>query len=460
MTISRRAFAAGVVAAAVGLPTRDAPLARLAVALGGTKPTAAASTPGPGQRIVGVDVSNHPIPFPSNLQRVCHFDQAWLDTQARRYWDDYASHLQRPLDAYDRADFWFRYIAIPLQHKAMLGQSLGTGEERIEKDLALIHMVGYYGGIWFGKKLDEFLGLSTTSKCETPDPGPTDDAFDPMTAALATAITTARDGSNGEVLEAAENALRGGDLLFYLSNGLPTLNGLIGAYAYNVGYTNAILVPDNRALPPPANPNGPSPFSPPWNSFRFKPNGIFDASYPVWADPATAEKRQPLPPSRRPFKPVPYLIGSVPALKLSRAKLDHAKTHNAAQVERIRAGRFDRRGHAVARGDLAAMSQASFNLGTAMWTGVPTLNVRPWDAPSYNLLVALSLFFVQAMQAPGQACLAAAASGNAHDARNALMTAAIAAPFGLSYLVALNRGDSEGYACFTADESIPPFVFA
>ena len=40
------------------------------------------------------------------------------------------------------------------------------------------------------------------------------------------------------------------------------------------------------------------------------------------------------------------------------------------------------------------------------------------------------------------------------------MTAAIAAPFGLSYLISLNRGNSEQYACYTADESIPPFIFS
>jgi hypothetical protein len=450
MGISRRSFVGGLAAAAV-----SAPVARLRLDAFAPQST----QPRPGQRIVGVDISRHPVPFPPNLQTVCQFDQAWLNSLARRYWDEYASHLNRPLNDYDRADFWFRYIAIPLQQKAMLGQSIGTGDGRIEKDLALIHMVGYYGGIWFGKKLDEFLHMSTTSKCKTPDPGPTESDFDAMTNSLATSINTARRGSDLEVLEAAENALRGGDLLFYLSNGLPTLNGLIGAYAYNVGYTNAILVPDNRALPPPANAHGPSPFSPPWNSFTFKSNGVFDAGYPVWADPKTAQKRQPLPPSRHPFKPIPYLIGSVPALKLSRAKLTEAQQHHAAEVARIKAGRFDRNGHFVARGDLAAMSQASFNLGTAMWTGVPTLNIRPWDKPSYDLIVALSLFFVQAMQAPGQACMAAAASGNAGDARNALMTAAIAAPFGLSYLISLNRGDSVGYACYTSDQSIPPFVF-
>lgn len=410
--------------------------------------------------ITGVDISQHPVPFPAHLQEVAELDQAWLDSLAVRYWDDYASKLNRPLNAYDRADFWFRYIAIPLQQKAMEGRSLGTGDERIEKDLALIHMVGYYGGIWFGKKLDEFLGNSTTSKCASPDPVPNDDKFDAMAVALDNAIRAGREGSDEAAIEAAENLLRGGDLVYYLSNGLPTLNGMIGGYAYNVGYTNAILVPDNRALPPPANANGPSPFNPPWNSFLFTPNGVFDATYPVWADPATANTVQPLPPNPGPFTPVPYLLGDVPALQMSRALYEAAKTGHPAEYDRVMRGVFDRQGKIVNRGDLSVLAQAAFNTGTATWTAVPTLNIRPWDDPSYNLILALSIYFVQALQAPGQALLAAAVNNDPPQARNALMTAAISMPFGLSYLISLNAGDSGRYACYTADESIPPFAFA
>lgn len=391
---------------------------------------------------------------------MCEFDQRWLDEQARRYWDDYAQFLGRPLDAYDRADFWFRYLAIPLQEKAMLGRSLGTRRGRIEKDLALIHMVGYYGGIWFGKKLDEFTGTSTTAQCgPDADPPPEDSEFDAMTLALRNAVDVAREGTDAQAIAAAETALRGGDLVFFLSNGLPTLNGLIGAYSYNVGYTNAILVPDNRALPPPLNPDGPSPYSPPWNSFEFTSNGLFDATYPVWADPATAESVAPLPPDPAGFTPVPYLTGDVPALQLSRALFEGAATDHAAEFERIRAGVLDRDGNPALLGDLNVLSQAGFNTGTATWTAVPTLNIRPWDEPSYHLIVALSLYFVQAMQAPGQACMAAAAAADPDAARNALLTAAIAMPFGLSYLISLDRGNSDVYACYTADESIPPFTF-
>ncbi len=453
--ITRRAFGAGAIAlaAATAIDVGTAGAAPLPPA----RPRrATSSTP----RIVGVDISQHPVPFPPKLQEVLEFDQAWLDHLAQQYWDDYASHLGRPLNDYDRADFWFRYIAIPLQEKAMLGRSLGTKKARIEKDLALIHMVGYYGGIWFGKKLDEFLGNSTTSKCATPDPVPSDDKFDAMAVALDRAIKAGREGTDAQAIEAAENLLRGGDLVFYLSNGLPTLNGMIGGYAYNVGYTNAILVPDNRALPPPANANGPSPFNPPWNSFQFTTNGVFDATYPDWSKAETANSVQPLPPNPGPFTPVPYLTGDVPALRMSRALFEGAKASNPAGYDRVKQGVFDRSGNVVNRGDLSVLSQAAFNTGTATWTAVPTLNIRPWDDPSYNLILALSIYFVQALQAPGQALMAAAVNDDGPQARNALMTAAISMPFGLSYLISLRAGNSGRYACYTADQSIPPFVFA
>lgn len=453
--ITRRAFGVGAVAVAA-----TAALDRRPVGAAPRLPARPKRLSTNQPAITGVDLTNHTVPFPPHLQEVAHFDQAWLDTLAVRYWDDYASHLGRPLNAYDRADFWFRYIAIPLQQKAMEGNSLGTGDQRIEKDLALIHMVGYYGGIWFGKKLDEFLGQPTTSKCANPDPVPSDDKFEAMAVALGKAIGAGRGGDDAAAIEAAENLLRGGDLVYYLSNGLPTLNGMIGGYAYNVGYTNAILVPDNRALPPPANPSGPSPFSPPWNSFLFTPNGVFDATYPVWADPATANTVQPLPPNPGPFTPVSYLLGDVPALQMSRDLLETAKAARPAEYDRVKQGVLDRRGNIVNRGDLSVLAQAAFNTGTATWTAVPTLNIRPWDDPSYNLILALSIYFVQALQAPGQALMAAAVSDDGPQARNALMTAAISMPFGLSYLISLNAGDTGDYACYTADESIPPFTFA
>ena len=371
------------------------------------------------------------MPFPDNLLEVAELDQDYLDSLARRYWEEYARHLGRPLNEYDKADFWFRYIAIPLQEKALQGRSLGTGDERIEKDLGLIHMVGYLGGIWFGKKLDEFLGMETTSKCDDPDPAPTDEDFEDMVELLRNAIAAAREGTDEEAIELAEEAIRGGDIAHFFTNGLPTLNGAIGGYSYNVGYCYAILIPDNRAVPPPANPEGPSPWDPPWNSFLWTSTGIFDSTYPVWADPATAESLEPEPPGNPdPFEPVPYLIGDTAGMAIARRWLEDAKASDPDEYDRIVQGNFDRDGNPVTRGHLEVLAQSSYNTGFAFWTAVPTLNLRTWDDPSYHLIVSLSLFFLQAVQAAGAALTAAATTGDGPQARDALATLPLPVPAG------------------------------
>lgn len=466
--ITRRTFTRGLgVATLAGGLTGVGGARALAQTLSGSSPVPLAR-PRAQRAIIGVDISNHPVPginsgsFP-NLATVLDFDQRWLDQQAKNYWSEYAQHLGRPLNEFDRADFWFRYVAIPLQKKALRGGSLGTRAGRVEKDLALMHMVGYYGGIWFFKKLEQFTGKDQTAACPPkgkPTAGPTNETFAPMSATLRAAIAAARTGGDGEALEYAENALRGGDIIFYLSNGLPTLNGLIGSYSYNVGYTNAILVPDNRAFPPPVNPPGPSPFSPPWNSFEFTSNGVFDATYPVWADPNTAATKAPLPPDPSGFTPVPYLIGDTPAMALARARFTAAQNEHPQDFLRIRQGLLGRNGQPVARGDLSVLAQAAFNTGTATWTAPGLLDVRMWDKASYDLIIALSVFFVQAVQSAGQACMASAAASNPLDARNAIMDTAVALPFGLSYLIGAGQRTNEFYACRTADECVPPFVLA
>ena len=431
------ATAAGVTAAGGGI--------NAATAVAGPKKGCDAT----GPQIVGVTLTDRHVPLPGNLAEVCHFNQEWLDQQAQEYGREVASKLDRPLNDYDKADFWFRYLAIPLQRKALQGGSFARPKSSkkdrpdgsIEQDLALIHLVGYLGGIWFGKKMDEFVqvdghvedrvgvdpgidgpaGNDTTARCATPDPEPGESAFAAMAAQLRRAIDAVRNADDAAVLALAEETIRGGDALFFLTNGLPTLNGAIGSYAYNVGYCNAILVPDNRALPSPVNPNGgPTPYDPPWNSFLGYPGSIFESQYPVWADPETAKSTQPVPPNPDgTFAPVPYLIGDADGLQIARAWLQDARSDPAAMAEydRIVNGVLDRNGNVVNRGHLRALSEASFNTGAAFWTAVPTLNLRLWDEPSFHLINSLSLFFLQAVQVAGASLLAAAAKGDADMAR-------------------------------------------
>lgn len=460
--LDRRGFGKLVGAGALGALGTNTLASRVAFADDDDESTRC--TPGGGAnggqgRIVGVDISQHPVPFPANLNTVVDFDQAYLDSMARRYWDEYAQFLNRPLNEFDRADFWFRYIAIPLQEKAMLGNSLATvGANRIERDLALIHMVGYYGGIWFFKKLEQFTGADQTARCNDPVAERPDSAFQPMTDILKNIIDVARGNDEGAVLDLAEFLLRSGDLTNTADpDDLPTRRGLIGGYSYNVGYTNAILVPDNRALPPPANPAGPPIDNPPWNSFEFTPNGVFDATYPVWADPATQQTKAAIPNPTFDHTKVPYLIGDTAGMKLAREHF--ARAQGTAGYNRVEAGLLDRHGNVVTRGPLGPLAQAGFNTGTATWTAPGLLDIRNWDEPSYHLIVALSVFFVQALQAAGQADMAAAALGDADLGRNGLMTTAVALPFGLSYLLGAGQRFNEHYACRVADESVPPFVF-
>lgn len=488
--VGRRRFlisagAAGVAAAGVQRVAVAAPAGGPAPGRGPGR-----DCPASGPEIVGVTLEGRHVPLPPNLAEVCHLSQAWLDQQAQEYGQRVVAGLDRPLTDEDKADFWFRYLAIPLQRKALQGGSFalpsGTGEPdgSIEQDLALIHLVGYLGGIWFGKKMDEFVqvdghvtdalgvdpdldgpaGNDTTARCATPDPEPGEAEFAAMADQLRRTIDTIRAAGDREVLALAEEAIRGGDALFFLTNGLPTLNGAIGSYAYNVGYCNAILVPDNRALPSPPNPNGgPTPYDPPWNSFLGYPGSVFESRYPVWADPETARSVQPLPPNPDgTHRPVPYLIGDTDALAIARGWLEDARTNPAtkAEYDRVVAGLVDRDGAQVLRGDLRALSAASFNTGASFWTAVPTLNLRLWDAASFHLINSLSIFFLQAVQAAGASLLAAASTGQPDMARRALMAYAVALPFGASYLVSLNRGSSGDFACWRADDAVPPFVFA
>ena len=122
--LTRREFvktAGGAAALAVGAGAVSMPRA-----------LAAAAPKKKSSPIVGVDVSQHPVPFFDNLLSVVSFDQTWLDAQAQGYWDTYASGLNRPLTITERLDFWFRYIALPLTEKALRGGSLDPRRSPIE----------------------------------------------------------------------------------------------------------------------------------------------------------------------------------------------------------------------------------------------------------------------------------------------------------------------------------------
>ena len=425
--------------------------------------------PGAITGIDRTDLDALPVPFPDNLLAVAVNDRDWLDQQAQNYWTEYAQFLDRPdgLNQYDRADFWFRYLAIPATERALDGVLLDR--EAARRDLGLIHQVGYYGGVWFFKKLEEFTGADQTARCGDPTPEAGPARFQFLADTLAEATEVAINGSDREVLAFAEDAIRDGDLSRQITGtadgeGLATRFGLIGGYSYNVGYTNAILVPDNRALPPPVNPSGPDPFHPPYNTIEFTPNGVFDCVYPAWADPETQRTKSPVPAAPTGFEhgTVPYLVGDTPAMAKARGIFEATKVTHREGYLRVVAGLLDPEGNPYTepRGDLHSLSQAGFNTGTATWTAPGLLDIRMWDEPSYHLIIALSIYFVQALQLAGCAAVAASAKQDAALARRATMATAIGLPFGLSYLIGAGQRTNPHFACLTADECVPGFVIA
>ena len=132
------------------------------------------------------------------------------------------------------------------------------------------HLVGYYGGIWFGKKLDEFnpIAFGCQALSSGPCAPPTAAAFAGLVAYLEKALGAAYDddgdltGTDDDLFGFCRWALRFGDEL---------LQPLIVLYGYNVGYTNNILVPPYRSYPVNATTltkgsGGADPFNPPYNS--------------------------------------------------------------------------------------------------------------------------------------------------------------------------------------------------
>lgn len=470
--ISRRQFAIGaggaIAAGAIGAPNAFAEPGKNGKDKG-KKGDGGSSDPG---SITGIDpqgLSDLPVPFPDNLRVAAVDDLAFLDEQAQSYWTEYAQFLDRPdgLTKYDRADFWFRYLAIPATKRALDGVLLDRAEA--QRNLGLIHRVGYYGGVWFFKKLEEFTGADQTARCDNPtaEAGPA--RFEQMAAILAEATDVAINGSDRAVLDFAENAIRDGELSRQITGtaageGLATRFGLIGGYSYNVGYTNAILVPDNRAFPPPINPAGPDPYHPPYNTIEFTPNGIFDCVYPRWADPQTQVTKTPVPESPTGFDhtQVPYLIGDTPAMAQARGIFEATKVTHREGYARVVGGAIGPDGvpYPTPKGDLASLAVAGFNTGTVTWTAPGLLDIRNWDEPSYHLIIALSIYFVQALQVAGCAAVAAAAKQDADLARRATMATAVALPFGLSYLIGAGQRTNPHFACLTADESIPGFTIA
>jgi hypothetical protein len=320
--------------------------------------------------------------------------------------------------------------------------------------------------------------VSTPGPCPDP-PAPQSGAseFAALVRYLEGALAAAYDPDPQAPIHKAE---------FYLrmdpSDADGVLQALITLYGYNVGYTQAILDPVHRPNPAtdcPGHGDTPAQWDPPQNSQVENYHKVFGAEFPQFAKPPYNPAPFP-PPVGAEFEPVPNLTGDTPGL--AEARRLHAAAENLTPTSnyfRILNGVPDPATVGLPKavrdlmtqagvqpppdefrmgGNLIAQQTAASRVGFGTWSIPFFLDVRGWDRKSYREIIGLSIYFVQAVQLSGLACLASSADRNDNRARDAVLTAALVQPFGGSYLVGLNDGGSGPYCHSDADHSIPPFT--
>jgi hypothetical protein len=347
----------------------------------------------------------------------------------------------------------------------------------------MMHLVGYYGGVWFGKKLDELTCDPTIAPadCSNPPNGSSPSDFAALERYLRAALDAAYAEDAQVAIDRAEFSLR-----MDPSDPDGVLQALITLYGYNVGYTQAILDPVHRPNPATdcvGHGDVPAQWDPPQNSQVENYDKVFGATFPQFATPPYDPAPFP-PPIGAELDPVPFLTGDTDGLKVARslhaAAVDLSPTSNyfrilnglpdvdrgTAPVPGALRQVFEQAGVPVPAGEflmggnLIAQQVAASRVGYSTWSIPFFLDVRGWDRRSYREIIGLSVYFVQAVQLAGLACLAAAANADAASsrARDAVLCAALTQPFGGSYLVGLNDGSSASYCGRTANDSIPQLV--
>jgi hypothetical protein len=188
------------------------------------------------QSIVGVDLTAYP--FPANLQRTMTPAPERLDALAAAY----GKTTQTPT----MDDFLLGWAPSRLFEDALAPR--GSGPE-LDEALWILHLTGYFGGIWLRLKFIEFSGPRFGSI-------PTEASFNALAARLDAAVATL-EGSDEGALAAAEASLRGAQQV-----------ALADSYGYNAGYLDQILTgskPTNVVAPT--------------GVFDFTDSGVFDATY-------------------------------------------------------------------------------------------------------------------------------------------------------------------------------------
>jgi hypothetical protein len=229
---------------------------------------------------------------------------------------------------------------------------------------------------------------------------PTPAAVAPLVAQLGNSIGLIQRSDDAAALAAAEASLRGAP---YVST--------VDLYGYNIGYLDQILKgskPTNVVAPT--------------DLIETTDTGLFDAVYGI--DELKNLQRW---------------------RNMSRSGNGGWRSH----IDDVIAG-------AGGADDLTAIQAAGAARGRFIWS-LPQLSIKNWDQASYDLLLLLSVVFIEVVQAAGLTALAAAGRGRADWARQTLWTNA--------GLTAIGSGDTLGFRNNTLDaipvvDAIPKFIWS
>ncbi|MGF1939386.1 MAG: hypothetical protein RM347_034440 [Nostoc sp. ChiQUE02] len=312
-----------------------------------------------------------PYPFFDNLRAVMTENRDLLDRLVSAYARATPAASQNPID------FLSRYVPVYVFEQTL--QPSEPGDPSLPTLLWLMHLAGYFGGVWLR---DAFIRFPVPGS-PNPRPGfpPTANSFNAIVTRI-NAVLTAFNGNDAGAIAYAEGSLRGAQL-----------QGLTDSYGYNAGYLDQILTgskPTNAMAPV--------------GYFIYNPTLLFEGTYAV-------EEIRPLDNWRRHAEQAASRPGS-----------------RYAEIVNVVGG----------TDSLLAIQSAGVARGKATWQPQNVfLAIANYDQPMYDLLLVTSAYFLQCIQATGLAALAASAVGNADWARAAMRSNAMIVPYGGSYSVGL-----------------------
>ena len=287
-------------------------------------------------------------------------------------------------------------------------------EDGFNRALWLMHLSGYYLGVWGRKNMQEFDGprnLNTASD---------DDSVSGLYDGIADARKAANGDSAEEVFEYNLASLRGDP-----SSSGPTYAAipasLVGWYAYNSGFFDATIPPGVNS---PTNAKPPSP-----DYFTWSPANLLDAT---------------------------YYIPEGGFLEMARSQFAGASSAGGETATRL-----DRAVSGSGSEESLVMHQERYaNSGQALWVGIPGVTViRGWNQEEYDEVLTCTAYIIQYTQAAALGSLAAYATKNeALGRQSARMGALFDIEIGM-YGNGISDPSSDERTP-TMDDAMPDFVYS